>query len=142
MQQVIIMESANRDEAERCLEKARLALKSGKIDYAYKLALKSLRLCSTPEGIGKKRMFLSFTVDVDSGVVGGCKETYSQNCLATSVVFFFAREWCSLIDQSIVAINWHQKKTSHCKRGAPLCNSIFTFAMVMVAILRSKCPWT
>jgi hypothetical protein len=50
---VIKMESANKVEAERCIERAMCALQSGKTDYARKLALKSLRLCNTPEGIGK-----------------------------------------------------------------------------------------
>ena len=47
------MESANRDEAEKCIKRGRAALKSGRLEFALKLALKSLKLCSTPEGIGK-----------------------------------------------------------------------------------------
>lgn len=46
------MEPANKDEAKRCIEKAQIALESGKVEYAHRLAVKSLKLCSTPEGIG------------------------------------------------------------------------------------------
>ena len=46
------MESANREEAERALDKAKKAFKNGDIDSAYKFVLKSLKLCSTQEGKG------------------------------------------------------------------------------------------
>ena len=48
----IIMESANREEAERALDKAKNAFKNGDVNSAYKFALKSLKLCSTKEGKG------------------------------------------------------------------------------------------
>lgn len=44
------MESANREEAERALDKAKNAFKNGDVNSAYKFALKSLKLCSTKEG--------------------------------------------------------------------------------------------
>ena len=47
-----LMESANREEAKRCLNKARHALYSGVVTEAERLAKKSLRLCSTKEAEG------------------------------------------------------------------------------------------
>ncbi len=47
------MDSANRDEAVRCLEFARGALRKGDVAKAKRLAEKSLRLCHTKEGAGE-----------------------------------------------------------------------------------------
>ena len=47
------MESANRDEAKKCLRKAKSALKSGAKEEAEKFASKSLRLCYSKEAEGE-----------------------------------------------------------------------------------------
>ena len=47
------MESANREEAKRCLNLAKGALKSGDVLYAKRLAKKSLKLCPSLEAEGK-----------------------------------------------------------------------------------------
>lgn len=46
------MEAANREEAKKCLKKARDGLKSGEINYAKKWVLKSLKLCTSQEATG------------------------------------------------------------------------------------------
>ena len=46
------MESANKDEALRCLEKAKTALADGDIEKAKRLTDKSLRLCATHQAKG------------------------------------------------------------------------------------------
>ena len=48
-----LMETANRDEALRCLGKAQTALREGRVEAAEKFASKSLRLCPTEEAKGK-----------------------------------------------------------------------------------------
>lgn len=53
------MESANKEEAKRCLQKAVAALKGGDIQYARKLASKSYRLCPTDEAQGLMTKILS-----------------------------------------------------------------------------------
>lgn len=47
------MESANKEEAKRCLNKAKDAFQSGNVSYAKKLTQKSLKLCATQEARGK-----------------------------------------------------------------------------------------
>ena len=47
------METANRDEALRCLGKAQTALREGRVEAAEKFTSKSLRLCPTEEAKGK-----------------------------------------------------------------------------------------
>ena len=47
------MESANKGEARRCLEKAKQAFNRGEIKVAERLVSKSLRLCSSEEAKGK-----------------------------------------------------------------------------------------
>lgn len=56
------MESANKEEAKRCLQKAVAALKQGKTLYAQKLALKSIRLCPTTEAQGQDTSHSTFSV--------------------------------------------------------------------------------
>lgn len=46
------MESANKDEAVRCLKKAEEALAGGDVAKAKRLTAKSLKLCQTPEAKG------------------------------------------------------------------------------------------
>lgn len=47
------METANKSEAERCLELAKKARDSGDVEKARRMAEKSLRLCSTQKANGK-----------------------------------------------------------------------------------------
>ena len=54
------MESANREEAKRCLLKAQDAFKGGDVSYAKKLALKSLKLCYTFEAQGRLNEIASY----------------------------------------------------------------------------------
>ena len=47
------METANKDAALQCLNKAKQALNEGRAETAEKLAKKSLRLCPTEQAKGK-----------------------------------------------------------------------------------------
>jgi len=49
------MEAANRDEAEKCLQKAKSALKRGSSIEAEKLARKSFKLCPSEEARGNSQ---------------------------------------------------------------------------------------
>lgn len=46
--------AVNRDQAERCLQKAREAYKSGELETARRLASKSNRLCPSSQAQGKR----------------------------------------------------------------------------------------
>ena len=65
------MESANREEAKRCLEKAEYAFRSGNLPYAKRLVVKSIKLCSSMEAEGKVRLQTPKLVCVGGGGGGG-----------------------------------------------------------------------
>lgn len=48
-----LMETANRDDALRCLAKAQTALREGRVEDAERLVSKSLRMCPTEQAKGK-----------------------------------------------------------------------------------------
>ena len=56
------METANRDEAERCLKLAREAKAAGQMDKAKRLAEKSVRLCSTEQARGERSLVYVYIV--------------------------------------------------------------------------------
>ena len=71
------MESANREDAKKCIDKAKSALKAGHFSYSLKLAQKSVRLCPSDEAKGnlgiEARLGLVIMLCY-SRVFGSCEE--------------------------------------------------------------------